>query len=793
MEEKVSVTHRAQTRKGGKHCLQELRIVLLGHDWLEKSSTGNTILGRKMFDISRDVKMCVRRQGVLGDGRRVIVVNTPERWIHYSVCDPGLVNVNMATCMSMCPPGPHAVLIVIPVDSHRGKEWTVEGPLELLNGTLWRNTIVIFTRCERLRGASVEDFIARHRFLKEGLDKCGHRYHILDTSTWGKDDDSQVAELLEKIDAMVAGNAKAGGAGYVTTNEEVTRITERERKAVEERATLRRMNVQDARNTLRSLMGEYPPTSMLRILIVGPKQVGKSSAGNIIVGDEVFQARHPTSQCTERQGDVHKKRVTVVDTPGWNGRYCSEDTPQEVQQQITDSASIYNPHAVLVVVRSDETYTETDRLKVEEHLSVLGAWVWTRTIVLFMWGEKLGFTPIEEHIERWPALQWLVDKCGNRYHVFNNSNKVGDIQVGDLLAKIEETEVENDSRYLLSSFMKVQESNRKLNQSSKMIAQQLMKEKEENDLLKQTVEEKERMIEDMIKTAMEKDKQIETLKVTTEMEREAEERRKKDHEEEIGIKLKEAERENNQLKQVIIEKHKMITSLGERCAEKDDVIKAMKESSEVKETAPKKQEQEIAALMKLCKNKDEALDQMMVDHKREVKELKETIGELKRSNEDAKKALKANIEGTQMQIQKKETDTVHHHMKTMMNLKTLAELSRQQKWPFTVPANHSGDTTKPITETEQKRQDTDTMRPHEKRETINQMWQPETYSTLSSLRAGGAALGAAVGAIAGYYKVTTELRARSAIGAAVGALLGSLLVQGAWPQEKKMGSDSGSK
>ncbi|XP_031425748.1 GTPase IMAP family member 4-like, partial [Clupea harengus] len=201
----------------------------------------------------------------------------------------------------------------------------------------------------------------------------------------------------------------------------------------------RKRKVQNHRETLRS-SGGAPHISDMRIVLLGSRRSGKSSSGNTILGREEFDTSGRTAECVKREGETAGRHITVVEGHGWIRSFSVENPPEHDKQEIVLSVSLCppGPHAVLLVIKGIKSFTEKDRKAAQEHLELLGERVWSHTIVLFTWGDRLGNTTIEQHIEReGKALQWVVEKCGNRYHVVENDKSDGG-QVTELLEKIEE-------------------------------------------------------------------------------------------------------------------------------------------------------------------------------------------------------------------------------------------------------------------------------------------------------------------------------------------------------------------
>ncbi|KAL2086597.1 hypothetical protein ACEWY4_017656 [Coilia grayii] len=175
---------------------------------------------------------------------------------------------------------------------------------------------------------------------------------------------------------------------------------------------------------------------------------GKSAATNAILKKELASPSK-TERCERHTGLVDGRQVTVVDTPGWWKFFPAQFTTDCVKTELKKSVTLgsKSPHVLLLVVPADVSFLEEQRKITEDNMKMFGEQVWRHTMVLFNWGHSLGNTSIEEHIEsEGEPLRWLVEKCGNRYHVFDSvSVSHGDgSQVQQLLEKIDELEASLD-------------------------------------------------------------------------------------------------------------------------------------------------------------------------------------------------------------------------------------------------------------------------------------------------------------------------------------------------------------
>uniref|UniRef100_A0A8C5HM74 Si:ch211-214j24.15 n=1 Tax=Gouania willdenowi TaxID=441366 RepID=A0A8C5HM74_GOUWI len=202
--------------------------------------------------------------------------------------------------------------------------------------------------------------------------------------------------------------------------------------------------------------------SQLKIVLLGGRNSGKNAVGNLILGKEDFVTKERTS-CCRRMGVVAGRWLTVVDTPGWWCDFSVQDTPKEMVFSL--SLCPPGPHVFLLVVRVDRAVTETFRRAAQEHLELISEHIWNSVILLLSFGDWLGAMTTEHYIESGgQSLLWLVEKCGNRYHVLNSKTKGDEFQVRELIGKIEELRTSCDVfwHYELEKSVKEERANERL-------------------------------------------------------------------------------------------------------------------------------------------------------------------------------------------------------------------------------------------------------------------------------------------------------------------------------------------
>ncbi|KAM8749936.1 uncharacterized protein AB9X84_014568 [Acanthopagrus schlegelii] len=286
----------------------------------------------------------------------------------------------MKRCISLCPPGPNVLLLLVNPDFTEKKRETLMSIMSLFGQDALKHSMVIVTCGE----------IKTNQFVTQLVNDCGGRFYSMS--------ENKHKSLMQIIEKIVHENREA----LLTFSGETIRTKSEDIRAA------------------------------LNLVLCGRRGAGKTSAAEAILGQTEFPSDSNSSECVQSQREVCGRQVSLVELPAMFGK-----PQEEVMKESLRCVSLCDPEGVhaFILVLPVGPLTDEDKRELEIIQNTFSSRVNDFTMILFTVESDPTAPAVAYSENKDRDIQELLQSCGGRHVVLNINNKQ---QIPELLDTVDQ-------------------------------------------------------------------------------------------------------------------------------------------------------------------------------------------------------------------------------------------------------------------------------------------------------------------------------------------------------------------